>query len=126
MYSQSAQPRKVVALISGIRDSNYQFINYFHACLKKYVDGRRMRKKFIACGIILLILGVLIIFTPRETRVQIEFLPSVMAGVLLGIAGIIILALVVFLAFWQIDYDKSLYIFMQKECYRRFFYAPLN
>jgi len=58
-----------------------------------------MRKKSVACGIILLILGLLIIFSSEETRVQIEFLPSFMAGVLLGIAGIFILALTVFFGF---------------------------
>lgn len=57
-----------------------------------------MRKKLVASGIILFVVGFLIAFTPEEIRVYVELSPFSMMGIMVGIVGII-LAVVGFFSF---------------------------
>ena len=57
-----------------------------------------MRKKLVASGIILFVLGFLVAFTREEIRVHVELSPFSMIGIMVGIVGIM-LAVAGFLSF---------------------------
>ena len=57
-----------------------------------------MRKKLVASGIILFVLGFLVAFTPEEIRVYVELSPFSMIGIMVGIVGMM-LAVAGFLSF---------------------------
>jgi len=57
-----------------------------------------MRKKLVASGIILFVLGFLVAFTPEEIRVYVELSPFSMIGIMVGIVGMM-LAVAGFISF---------------------------